>query len=172
MRNCIVSLLPDSRGFTLMELMVSLAILSAVLGALGTAFSQALVTGTTISDDSLTITELRKGLSWFAEDVKGAKSAVNGGCGAVTLTLNWEEYSDPDVIPHTICYSVAGDRLMRNYDGTAYPIARHVVPGSVSFSICCPGDTPPNRNAGVSFQVDVDGTIRGLSVETQMRVTP
>ncbi len=172
MRNCIVSLLQDSRGVTLMELMVSLAILSAVLGVLGTAFTQALITRMTVSDASLAITEQRKSLSWFAEDVKGAKSAVLGGCGSATLTLNWDEYSGPDLIPHNICYSVAGDRLMRNYDGTAYPIARNVVPGSVSFSVCCPGDVPPNRNVGVSLQLDVDGTIRGLSHQTQMRVNP
>jgi len=174
-------LLQSSNGFTLVEVLVSVGILTIILGILGSALFKAVVTERKVSDDGLAINELRKGLSWFAEDVKEAQTASLENCfgpGDPDLTLTWNEYKDTDIIPHTICYSVVGDRLLRIYDGTAHPAARHLVQDSLCFEIFENQDSPcfleeiPDRYVGVSFQVDVDGTRRGLSVEAHMRPAP
>ena len=153
-------------GFTLVEMLVGVGLLTIIMSTIGTSLFQALHTEKEVVDDGLGINELRKGLSWFAEDVKMANSTdlVDGAPAVSSVALSWTDQFNDAGVSHTSNYVLVGDRLVRTYDGNAHTVAHRVVSVAFSFS----GRT-------VTAQVEVNaepGTTRTLSVQTIMRSTP
>jgi len=155
--------LRDSRGFTLVEVLVGVGILTIVMSTIGTAMFQALGTQKGVVDDGLAINELWKGLSWFAEDVKMAQNTdlVDGAPAVASVTFTWtDEFNDAGV-SHTSSYALVDDMLVRTYDGNAHTVARRAISAAFSLS---------NRTVIAQFEVDAGaGTIRTLSLKTLMR---
>ncbi len=151
-------------GFTLAEVVVSVGLLTIATSIIGTSLFQALATQRVVQDDGHAINELRKGLGWFAEDIKMAHTAdVTGG----VLTLTWTDHFNDANQDYTVTYAKAGNLLVRTlFVGTttnALAVVRRVA--SVSFSIS--GQT-------VSAQVEVDSKpqkTRTLSATAVMRPT-
>ncbi len=146
------------RGFTLVEVLVSVSILIVITSILGAAMFQALATEKGVVDDGHAINELRKGLSWFAEDVKRAKEAdVTAG----VLTLTWTDEYEADGTIHTLTYERVGDTLVRTLDGSAHTVSRRVLTSSFSITI---------RTVTAQIEVQVNAeTTRTLSVNSVMR---
>ena len=161
-------ILADSRGLSLVEMLVGITLLSITMGILGSALFRALGTQSSVVDDGLAINELRKGFSWFAGDVKMATSSslALGGATSSSVILSWkDQYNDVD-ITHTSTYAMDGDRLVRTYTSnatsTSHTIAHRVV--SASFFL--------NGTSTVVAEVEVDakpGATRTLSLSTIMR---
>ncbi len=164
--NKLRSFFQGSRGFSLAEVLVVVGVITIIMGTIGTALFQSLKTETVVRADGLAINELRKGLSWIAEDIKMAKSTnlVNGGPATSTATLTWtDEFADVGT-SHSSTYALVSDRLVRTYDGNSHTVARKVV--SVAFSLA---------TSTVTAQIEVDagaGTTRVLSVKALMRPAP
>ncbi len=119
-------------GFTLIEMMVSLAIVTTVTIALGGTFivgytainreAREIAADTAISDASLTLTR----------DLQSAAAvptgSISAGVGALSLT-----YGSPAV---TVVYTVdASSNLIRTFGGNAFVAAR----GMTSVTIASPG---------------------------------
>ncbi len=156
----------ESRGFTLVESLVAIGIMTIVMSIMGSALYRALGTQQGVVDDGLAINELRKGLGWLGEDVKMANSTnvVDGGSSLPTLVMTWTDEFGGASQAHTITYSLNGDRLVRDYDGSPYTVARRV--DSAEFF-------RTGRVVTAEFGVDAGaGTTRTLSVTTLMRVDP
>ena len=169
-------LVRSCRGFTLVEVLVSVGILSIILGTVVTAIFQALATERTIAADGRAINELRRGLSWFADDAERAATTdlLDGGPIAVTVTLEWtDRYGELEPIPHTVTYALADtdgdgmdDSLLRNMDGVSHIVARRVVPGSLMFTLSA-------RTITVEISVSGPGIEpRSQSLNVLMRTTP
>ena len=147
---------------TLVELLVGVTLLSSVMGTVGVSLFQALMTERVVVDDGLAINELRRGVSWFADDVMMAQTSdlADAAPATSTVTFNWtNQYNDVSQA-HVSSYAQVGDRLERTYDGTTHTVAQRVT--SVSFS-----------RSGDSFtaQIVVDAgnsTTRTLSLEKTM----
>ena len=163
--------LKDSRGFTLVELLVGITLLSITMSTIGAGLFRALGTQSSVVDDGLAINELRKSFSWFAGDVKMATSTnlSIGGATSSSVTLSWkDQFNDVD-ITHTSTYAldvVDNTRLVRTYTSnatsTSHTIAHRVV--SVSFFL--------NGTSTVVAEMEVDarpGVTRTLSLSTVMR---
>ncbi len=156
----------ESRGFTLVEALVAIGIMTIVMSIMGSALYTALGTQQGVVDDGLAINELRKGLGWLGEDVKMANSTnvIDGGSTLPILVLTWTDEFNGAAQAHTITYSLNGDRLVRDYDGSSHTIARRV--DSAEFF-------RTGQVVTAEFGVDAGGgTIRTLSVTTLMRVDP
>ena len=69
-------MLRDSRGFSLVEMLVGIGILTVIMGTIGTAMYQGLGTQQGIVEDGTAINELRKGFGWLAADVKTAQTST------------------------------------------------------------------------------------------------
>lgn len=163
------SFLRNQQGFTLVEVLVGVAILSIILGTIGAAFFQSVSTQQTIVADGLAINEARKGLSWFAPDARMAQHADVGDEGD-TLTLSWTDDFDFRFDCHTSSYELVGDTLNRTYDGTTHTIARRVV--SVTFSAEPP---PPGTADTVTIALELEtgpGTTETVSMTTSMMSKP
>ena len=147
---------------TLVELLVGVTLLSSVMSTVGISLFQALTTERVIVDDGLAINELRRGVSWFADDVMMAQTSdlVDAAPATSTVTFNWiNQYNDVGQA-HSSSYAHVGDRLVRTYDGASHTVAQRIT--SVTFSRS--GDS-------VTVQLEVDAgnsTTRTLSLQNTM----
>ena len=87
-------LISQAEGFTLVEMLVGITLLTIVMSTIGTSSFQALKTQQRVTDDGLAINELRKGLGWFAEDAKMATSTnlIDSAPATSTITMSWRDY--------------------------------------------------------------------------------
>ena len=181
----------DCRGFTLVELLVSIGILSVILGTVGTAIFTALASEGRIVDDGIAVNELRKGLGWFAEDVKQAQTVAlltpdPISCPAadtyllVTLTRDDFDLVPDDETPpdrHVITYQQVDDKVQRTVQNLTYeaggavatdvsdshPIARRV-------TAACFSSLNNNVTATITVEAGPHGETRDLSVVSLMRL--
>lgn len=181
----------DSRGFTLVELLVSIGILSVILGTVGTAIFTALASESRIVDDGIAVNELRKGLGWFAEDVKQAQSVKldgEGSCSVADLefpevALTWDDFdTDPgdDTPPdrHVITYQIVGEKVQRTVQTLTYELVEElfVVKTSDSHPIArrviaaCFSSFENNVTATITVEAGPHGETRVLSVVSLMRL--
>ena len=153
-------------GFTMVELLVGVGILTVIMSTVGMSLSHALGTQQGVIDDGRAMIELRKGLSWFAEDIRKASTSdlADGAPAVSNATFMWtDEYNDAG-INHTSGYNLAGAELVRTYDGAAHTVARNVV--SASFS---------KSGSKITLQLEIDageGTTRSHSLSPTLGATP
>ena len=123
--------LGSSRGFTLVEVLVTVGILTLTLGMVGGGLFQSLSIERSWRDDVLATRELRRAGSWFAGDALNAEATdlIDGGGPVTSTALTWTDEAGAN---HTATYSLSGDNLVREYDGLQLVVARRVV--SLGFS--------------------------------------
>ena len=141
LRNILVS----SKGFTLVELLVSISILSVVVSIFGAGMFQVLSIQRFWTADVKAVREVRHAGSWFAGDALNATDVLDaGGVTRLTcapnpsvqqITLTWTDSSGTS---HNVVYSVTGDELQRDFDsnGTPLVMATGVMANSISFTLC------------------------------------
>ena len=137
-------ILSESSGFTLVEALVALGILSVAVGLIGSGLFQVLSFQKPWQDKVVATKELRHAGSWFAgdalntEEVFDADGVTRLTCDPVPpvekVTLRWT--GKDGVTIHNATYSLTGQDLIRNYDGNANTVASPVVLGTLSFSLC------------------------------------
>ncbi len=158
-------ILGDTRGFSLVEMLVGIGILTIIMGTIGTAMYQGLGTQQGIIEDGTAISELRKGFGWLAADVKMAQTStlVDLAPPVDTVTFAWTDYYNDAMTPHISTYSVVDGEIVRTFDSQPHAIARDVVSAAFSLS---------GRTVTAEFVVNAGaGTTRTLSVWTLMRST-
>ncbi len=156
-------LVGSSRGFTLAELLVSVAILGVGMGLIGGGLYQALGIWRFWSDDVIATKEVRHVTSWFAGDAMNAESTdlVDGDPPSSSVILTW---TDGDDATHTATYNLSGSNLMRDLDGAQITLARRVV--SVGFSLS-------GKVLTLDLEVEAErGGTESISLQTYLRMLP
>lgn len=129
-----------SQGFTLMEVLVALGILSLAIGLAGSGLFQVFSFQTSYQDKTVATKDLRHAGSWFSGDALNAQAVADENedpldCLAASdsVTLSW---TGNDGAFHSSTYQVSGDSFKRVYDGRVNTLADHVVTNSVGFLHC------------------------------------
>ena len=129
-----------TQGFTLVEVLVALGILSITVALAGSGLFQVFSFQTSYQDRVIATKDLRHAGSWFSGDALNAQAAVdeNGeplDClsASDSVTLSW---TGNDGVYHSSTYKVSGDSFEREYDGRVNILADHVVANSVGFFHC------------------------------------
>ena len=163
--------LADSSGFTLVEALVAIGILTFAVAVIGSGMFQVLNFQRFWKDDVVATKELRHAGSWFAGDALNAEEVLdtvaatqltcNPSPAAEQVTLKW---TDKDgVTQHSAAYSLSGDELIRNYDGALNILARPVVAGTLDFPLC-------GNLLTLKMQVEADrGTNEDITLQTYIR---
>ena len=138
-------ILADSSGFTLVEVVVSVSLMTVVVGLVGSAIFQVTSIQRFWADDVAATRDLRQAASRFSGDALNAEDALDsGGVERLTcqpdppedtITLTWTDTTD---LPRSAKYSVADGILTRETQAgiVLQVIDGGVVDGSVSFSLC------------------------------------
>ena len=132
----------SQKGFTLIELIIALAIASAI-GVAATMTAHNMITIPIMSNDSNTaINQVRNAVNWINKDVQGADpNTINDSPdapGFFSISLQeWDSVTKWS--PHTITYSLEGtglNELWRDYDSgtTRNLIAQFIDPDNTSCS--------------------------------------
>ncbi len=153
------------RGFTLVEVIVAVGLITMAMSTLGIAMAQALTAGGKIGDDGVATNELRNAVSWLAGDVRMASASdlVDGGLPAASVMLTWTEEFQGQGTSHSASYQVVGESLERTYDGVTHTVAYRVISASFSLS---------GQMISASIEVSVrPGVTRTLTVNTLMRAS-
>ena len=164
--------LAGTGGFTLVELLVAISLLTIATGMIGGGMFQLHSVQRFWRDSVVAIREVRHAGSRFAGDALKAENVLNGPTGAIlpcdasppakadSVTLILSDTSGP----HEVTYRITGNTLTRNDAGAVTIVAREIVPDSVSFSLSCNND--------LTFELEVDsdrGTRESISLITHIR---
>ncbi len=129
-----------TQGFTLVEVLVALGILSLAIALAGSGLFQVFSFQTSYQDKVVATKDLRHAGSWFSGDALNAQAAVDGNgepldclSASDSVTLSW---TGNDGAYHSSTYQVSGDSFERAYDGRVNTLADHVVSNSVGFLHC------------------------------------
>ena len=159
-------------GFTLIEVLVALGIISLAVGLAGSGIFQVLSFERFWQDDMKATGDLRRAGSRFAGDALNAEEAVDSlgqrlGCGpggaSSAVTLSW---TDTTGAPHTAAYSLSGESLIRVFDGQQNKMARQVVANSLVVSLC-------QRMLTLDLEVKAErNTTENIRLQTYLRKLP
>jgi prepilin-type N-terminal cleavage/methylation domain-containing protein len=118
----------SQKGATLLELVVGMAIFGMI--AIGTVtLLNNEVTGTAAARASVTTSDQIRGAArWLCQDGSMAESTnlVDGAQPVDNLALSWVERYECINLPHTCSYTLSGDELRRDYDGTVTTVAQYI----------------------------------------------
>lgn len=125
----------NQKGYTLLELLVTVAISGVILTGVVMSISQ-IASGTVRSgSDMSTLTDVNFAVLIMKKDIIMAQTTDLNATPKSSATLDWVDYSSfqsEDWPHHTISYSLSGANLMRTYDGVTSIAGRNIT--SVSFS--------------------------------------
>ena len=166
----------DQRGFTLVELLVSLGILAVVTPLLATGMFQILTSTERGRAGFEAQADTRNASAWMSQDIVMAQQAdipgSNTGCTNTLATFAWEDFfGDPGDVPkHTVSYCLeknpsGENQLLRYYDCGVNPIVIGRNMDSVNFSITALDDSDPFAGQEVTIE------IRSQPVRNRFQVT-
>ena len=124
--------LARSDGFTVLEVLVAVSILTSFTGLIGSSVYQVLSMERFWREEALATKELRRAGAWFSGDAVNAQQTdlVDGDPPAGGVDLIW---TGGDGVSHTSTYTLVGDGLVRVFDGVPMTVARDAA--SVDFSL-------------------------------------
>ena len=150
----------EDSGFTLVEMLVVVSIMTLGLSLVGTTVFQTLAIERFWRDKVVAIRELRHAGSYFAGDALNAESVslIDSSPPVDNVTIQW---ADGAGVSHTAIYSLSGGNLVRDIDGAQIIVARRIV--SVEFSL---------NGQTLTFDLEVQadaGDTESISLDTYLR---
>ncbi|MBF8268043.1 MAG: hypothetical protein HW388_1551 [Dehalococcoidia bacterium] len=126
-------LLAGRSGFTLVEVLVAVSILTMAVGMVGSGIFQSLSVQRSWQGKMVATKEWRRAHSWFVGDALNSETTnlVDGAPAADTVTLAW---TGSDEVLHTATYRLSESGLVREFDGVETVVARKVVSAAFSLS--------------------------------------
>ena len=106
------------RGFTLIEILVSIAIMASIVGGLSTATVSLITHHKSSTNQNLALNQVQNAGYWISRDVQVAKIIDYNESGAFPISLDIPIDTDPDN-NYTVSYSIEGDTLIRQVSGSS-----------------------------------------------------
>lgn len=127
--------LRGERGFSLLETVLSLAIVAVISGPLAMSIHQVVASTRLSSDKTTAFRDLEIASTWIGRDAGMATSTdlINDGPPVDTMSLSWTEDFGGVITPHNSYYYFSGTTLQREYDGGLITVSRNLT--AVGFSM-------------------------------------
>ena len=121
----------DERGVTLVEILLAAGIATMIIGVLGSSIFLFWRTTEQGNERYRALHDVQNAGFWITRDGQRAQSTslIEGADPVESMTLSWTDGGQS----HTVTYSLSGNSLQRNHDGTITTVARLI--SSVGFSI-------------------------------------
>ena len=102
----------DQCGFTLIELIVALAICGLIIGGISTTIAQALTCPAQSNDHMTAVKQVENAIDCMKRDVVQAQTVEPSGDSGFPLNLTWVDWSNTR---HEVTYSLEDGELQRGY---------------------------------------------------------
>lgn len=150
------------KGFTLVELLASMAISGMVMGAGASLIFQQIRGDATIKTTVAASHEIGNAVRSISEDgmMAEASDLIDGAAPVDQLTLTWVEWYQVAATSHQSTYWLSGTDLKRGYDGVVATVAQDIT--SIAFSqdgrvitvvVRCTPPWTPSRPEQQTFRV-------------------
>jgi prepilin-type N-terminal cleavage/methylation domain-containing protein len=118
------------KGFTIIELLVSLAILGAIMGVMSAAVIIIMKTSSQNNEWNINLRQVQNAGYWISKDALMAQ-VVDTAKPDVFLSLSWSDWSGDS---YTVDYVVLEDDTLRRRlnDGPEFLIAEYIVPADTT----------------------------------------
>jgi len=122
------------RGFTLLELIIAMAITGAITGGLATSIFQTLDYSARDNMRMVAVKQVENAIHYINRDVQVAQVIEPAAdADGFPLVLTWVEW-DEDNTEHVVTYSIVGNKLQRSHSQAGVPteltLAQHIDTGS------------------------------------------
>jgi len=102
----------NQRGFTLIELMISTAIIGLISVATTTAIFQMLNVSSGSTNHMTAVKQVQNAVNWISRDAQMAQIVVPNGDSGFPLNLTWVKWANT---VHQVTYTLEDSKLQRNY---------------------------------------------------------
>jgi prepilin-type N-terminal cleavage/methylation domain-containing protein len=123
----------NQKGFTLVELLVAMAVASIIAAAIGTTTAQVFNLNTRTSNHMVAVRQVQSAGYWVSRDAQMAQSISAPSPSGFPLTLSWVDW---DGTPHSVVYSIVENHFRRTYGATESVIASHIDNSDPSLTRC------------------------------------
>jgi len=149
----------DQRGFTIIELLVALAITCLITGGVTMAIFQVFAGNARTSNHMTAVRQVQNAGYWIGRDAQMAQTVDTGVFSGCPLTLGWTEYGvDGDV--HQVVYALVDSQLRRSHSvNSGEPVETLVAQYIDSTGTDC-------QFAGGKVTLTVMATVGGFPEET------
>ncbi len=151
------------RGFTLIEVLVTLAVSSVLLTGAVLSIQQIMVTTSRNNSQVVVLDEVNRAALQFKKDLQSRDSA-NISADSHAITINWIDnasFAPGSPQAYTASYGLSGTNLLRTGDNTTTIVARRI--NNISFSqngvyinvaITATSSSFPYKSETISFSID------------------
>ena len=105
-------ILRSRRGYTLIEVMVALAIISLIGGGVSTATIQILKQGVRNGAYTTASQYTMNAVHWISRDAEMSQTVATDGASGFPLTLSWIDWGNSE---YRVVYTIEDDKLKRSY---------------------------------------------------------
>lgn len=117
----------DQRGFTLVEMLVVIAIVGIIAGGIATTISQTLNISTRSSNHMVAVRQVQQAGKEVRKDALQSQNITLGAYDGFPLNLSWTDFND---VAHNITYTLEDGDLVRyaltGGNSTSVVIARYI----------------------------------------------
>ena len=153
----------EQRGFTLVELLVAIAIAGLIMPVVASGIFQVTRGTVQINRDQVVLQDIDGASAWINRDLSQAQTTnLNDGETLDTMRVDWVDqtgWAAAGAESHFAEYTLSGTDLLREYDGETQIVARRVA--NIQFS-----------RSGKFITVAITSTLRDSTVTLSYFITP
>ncbi|MCJ7515739.1 MAG: prepilin-type N-terminal cleavage/methylation domain-containing protein [Dehalococcoidia bacterium] len=153
------------KGFTLIEMLVALAILGAIMGVMSAAVVIIMKTGSQNNEWNVNLHQVQNAGHWISRDALMAQ-VVNTNKPGVFLNLSW---SDWDSNNYSVDYIFDGNTLKRQLNGGAAVLIAEYVVTDVLYTNCNWNDDDKKLTVNIRAALHANGRYAERTYEISPR---